>query len=76
MRIEFSRHALDQLKNRPRITRRMVVETVTSPDEVVASYRGRLLYRKALETGALEVVVKEEDNKHIIITEYLLEPEP
>lgn len=54
----------------------MVVEAVSSPDQVVASYRGRLLYRKALEADTLEVVVKEEDNKLIIITQYFLEPEP
>lgn len=76
MRIEFSSHALDQFKHRPRITKHMVLEAVSSPDHIVELYRGRRLYQKIIEVDTLEVAVKEEDNKHIIITEYFWESEP
>ena len=76
MQIEFSHHSRDQLKIRSRVTKQMVIEAVTEPDEVLASFRGRTLFRKAYEKDTLEVVTREEDNTIIIITEYILEREP
>jgi hypothetical protein len=73
MQIEFSNHAMDQLKVRSRITKQMVVNTVTVPDEVEDSFKNRKLYRKKFETDTLEVVTISEDNKVIIITEYILD---
>jgi len=73
MKIEFSQHAVNQLKIRTRITKQMVVETVKNPDETSLSYKNRKLYRKRFSEEILEIVTTLEDNKTIIITEYLLE---
>ena len=73
MKIEFSKHALDQLKERPRITWEMVVGTIENPNETLESYKGRRLFRKAFQNEVLEVVTIEESGKIIVITEYLLE---
>jgi hypothetical protein len=72
MQIEFSQHCLEQLRIRKRITKHMVIAAVTMPDQIIDSYRGRKMYKKSYETDMLEVVVKIEDNKLIIIIAYLL----
>lgn len=72
MLIEFSQHALDQLRERG-ISKLMVVETVRHPDEVLDSFRGRQLFRRAYNGLMLEVVVVREDNRHVIVTEYFYE---
>ena len=41
MQIVFSDHAEKQLKNRPIIARKMVLETIANPDETKQSYRKR-----------------------------------
>jgi hypothetical protein len=76
MEIEFSQHALDQLKIRTRISKAMVREAISSPDQVLDSHKGRKLYQKAYEADTLEVVGVQEDNKIIIITEYMLGQQP
>ena len=73
MRIEFSNHALDQLKVRSRITRRMVLDAVQHPDNVIESYRDRRVYQKVYGKETLEIVAIWEHNILIIITEYFLE---
>ena len=73
MEIEFSNHALDQLRIRSRITKSMVLDCLKNSDEVLQSYRGRELYRKQHGKEFLEVVARKEDNKLIIITQYFLE---
>ena len=73
MDIEFSRHALDQLKIRSRITRTMVLGVLKNPDNLSHSYKGRTLYSKRYGNEILEVVTIKEDNKIIVITEYFLE---
>ena len=73
MEIEFSRHALDQLKIRTRITKGMVLDTLQHSDNVLKSYRGRQLYRKSYGEEYLEVVARKEDNKLVVITAYILE---
>jgi hypothetical protein len=72
MEIEFSQHAFDELKNRG-IKKRLVIDVLTKPDEIQDSYRGRRLYRKSYSQDMLEVVVKEEDNKLVVITAYILD---
>lgn len=75
MRVEFSKHATMQLGNRPNITKTMILSAINNPDTVKPSYRGRLLYRKLYGNNWLEIVAVKEDNKLIIITQYLLEVE-
>lgn len=73
MQIEFSKHALDQLKVRSRITKRMVLDAVKDPGKVTQSYRNRMLYQKSYNAETLEIAAIQEDNKLIIITAYFLE---
>lgn len=62
--------------SRKRITKQMVIAAITLPDQVIDSYHRRKLYRKGYERDTLEVVAKEEENKLIIITAYILGLEP
>ncbi len=73
MDIEFSEHATDQLKIRSRISKKMVTETINEPDQVIVSYKNRQLYQKTYGKEILEVVAIKEDNKLIVITQYILE---
>jgi hypothetical protein len=73
MEIEFSQHALDQLKIRTNITRAMVRKVLNDPDNISRSFKGRRLYRKAYGQQILEVVTVKEDNKLVVITEYFVE---
>jgi hypothetical protein len=73
MEVKFSRHALDQLKIRSRITKPIILDALKKPDKSLQSFRGRLLYRKQYGKEVLEVVVIKEDNKLIVITQYFLE---
>jgi uncharacterized protein DUF4258 len=73
MEIEFSKHALDQLKIRSSITKAMVLETLKEPNNSSTSYRGREVYRKKYDQEILEVIAIKEDNKLIVITQYFLE---
>ena len=73
MQIEFSNHALDQLEVRSRITRRMVLEAVQNPDNVIESHRDRRVYQKSYGKETLEIVAIQEHNILIIITEYFLD---
>lgn len=76
MEVTFSKHAIDRLGIRENIKKRMVLETINSPDEISPSFRGRRLYRKVYNNRILEIVAKEEDNILIVITQYLLERKP
>jgi hypothetical protein len=73
MEVEFSKHALDQLQIRSRITKSMVLDCLKNSDEVLHSYREREVYRKQYGKEFLEVVAIKEDNKLIVITQYFLE---
>ena len=73
MEVRFSKHAIDQLKVRSRITKTMVLEVLKKPDNVSSSYRDRELYSRKYGKEVLEVVVTKEDNKLVVITQYFLE---
>lgn len=73
MEIDFSEHSLDQLKERSRISKEMVLETIDKPDKTLQSYKERTLYQKEYAGTTLEVVTIIEDGKMIVITEYFLE---
>ena len=51
----------------------MVVRTINFPDTILPSYRERTTYCKGYSGDTLEVVVRHEDDKIIVITEYFLE---
>lgn len=67
MKIEFSEHAIDQLKERPTISKEMVLETINSPDKTLTSYKQRTLYQKQYDENILEVVTTVDSGK---ITSY------
>ncbi len=73
MEVEFSKHALEQLLIRSRISKQMVLDTLQKSDKIDKSYREREVYIKKFGDEYLEVVIKKEDNKIIVITQYLLE---
>jgi hypothetical protein len=75
MKIVFSDHAMEQLEIRPNITKTMIHNAIHKPDKIKPSYRDRKIYRKRHGRYWLEIVTVKEDNKHIIITQYLLEVE-
>lgn len=70
MKIEFSRHATDQLKIRQRITKKMILEAINYPDNIVSSFRDRQLYQKNYGKEILEVVTIEENGIILVITQY------
>jgi hypothetical protein len=73
MKIEFSVHAVKQLQVRSRISKSMVLDALRDPDEILQSYRDRQLYRKRYGEEQLEIVIVQEDNKLVVITQYYLE---
>lgn len=73
MEIEFSGHSLDQLKERPTVTKEMVLETINNPDKKLSSYKQRTLYQKHYAENILEVVTILDSGKIVVITEYFLE---
>jgi hypothetical protein len=73
VKVEFSDHALKQLKVRSRVTKAMVLSTLRNPDEILQSYRGRQLYRKRYKEELLEIVAAQEDDKIVVVTQYFLE---
>lgn len=72
MHIEFSDHAKQQLKRR-KISQQLVKNVIQNPEEKVSSYRERRLLKKRIGGKLLEVVIKREGFKIIVITAYYLE---
>lgn len=72
MTIVFSDHAKKQnLRRNIPIDR--IKCTLQNPDEILTSYRKRKLYRKAYSDRILEVVIIEERDIMIVITQYYLD---
>lgn len=69
MPIVFSDHAKFQLKKR-RISRKLILETVRNPQEVVQGYKKRRLRRKLLGGKILQVVTVTEGSKITVISGY------
>lgn len=69
--IVFSDHAKEQNKKR-KIPEKWIIETVTSPEEVLESFRGWKLHRKRFSDKILEVVTITEGARITIITQYWL----
>lgn len=69
--IVFSDHALAQNKKR-KIPKLRIVRTVTNPDEVEQSSRGRVMRRKRFGEKMLEVITVTEGSRVTVITQYYL----
>lgn len=74
MSIEFSKHALDQLKSR-KIPKARVIETVKKPQKKLKSFKNRKLRRKPFGSKILEVVTITEGSRTTVISQYYLKEE-
>ena len=71
MEVEFSTHALERIKQR-KISKHRVIQTINTPTKILSSSYERSLCRKQFGSKILEVVIKNEATKIIIITAYYL----
>jgi len=62
---------LDRLRAR-RIFQKKVLAVLKNPDEEKLSYKGRKIVRKKFKEKIMEVVIKKEGSKTLIITAYYL----
>lgn len=74
VKIIFSDHAKKQLAER-KISRKFVLEAVKSPENKIKSFKNRELRKRRFSGKILEVVIVEEADSAIVITEYYLEGE-
>jgi len=72
MRIVFSEHALDRIKER-KIPKLKVFATIKNPQNQVESYRGRILIRRNFGSKILEVIIRVEKECIIVVSAYYLE---
>lgn len=69
--IVFSDHSVEQNKKR-KISESRILRTVSSPDDVEKSSRGRVIRRKKFGNKILEVITVTEGSRVTIITQYYL----
>jgi hypothetical protein len=67
--IVFSSHSIQRNKIR-KIPKKRIVETIKNPQEIINSYRGRTIYRRLYRAKILEVVIKPEHDKIVVVTQY------
>ena len=67
----LSTHAKERKRNR-KIPVAQIDQTIRKPDKIIKSYRGRLLHRKQFGSKILEVVIRNEKEKLIVVTLYYL----
>jgi hypothetical protein len=72
MSIDFSAHALKQLKLR-KIPVKRVEETVKNPERKIESFRTRKLRQRQFGSKILEAVTISEGSKITVVTAYYLE---
>lgn len=72
MSIEFSDHALEQIKAR-KISKSRILTTVKKPENKLKSFKNRRLRQKRFGSKILEVVTVTEGSRIKVITEYYLE---
>ena len=70
--IIFSDHAKAQIKKR-KILKTVVLFTVTNPQEVKKSFRGRIIRRRKVGNKILEVITVTEEARIEIVTAYYIE---
>jgi hypothetical protein len=71
MKIIFSKHAEERLAER-RIHKKLVMETLLSPDWYRPTFKGRILVRKKMGALTVEAIYMEDEDAMIVITCYLL----
>lgn len=71
MKIVLSRHAKEQIQIRG-IPLKYIESAVRRPDNISASFRGRILYQKPFSDKMLEIVAIEENRVVTVITAYYL----
>ena len=71
MSIEFSKHALDQLKAR-KIPKARIFITIKKPQKKLKSFNYRRLRQKQFGSKILEVVTITEGSKITVVTQYYL----
>ena len=71
MPIVFSDHAKEQLKNR-KITEKSVLQTVRSPEDVIAGFRGRKLRHRRFNDKILRVITYTAGSRITVVTCYYL----
>lgn len=69
--IVFSDHAIDQNKKR-KIPESRILQTVTDPDDVEPSSRGRVMRKKQFGKKILEVITVTEGSRVTVITQYYI----
>ena len=72
MKIKFSDHSLDRIKQR-KISKTLIIKVIREPEKMMGSFRDRKLFRISVRDKILEVVVVKEKGVFIIITAYYLE---
>ena len=75
MSIEFSDHAVEQVKSR-KIPRKRVIDTIKKPQKKIESFKNRMLRQRQFGSKILEAVTITEGSKITVITaDYLEENE-
>ena len=69
MMIFFTQHALLKLKQR-KISKKLVVEALKSPDNVLKSYSDRKIIYKKFSRLYLKIIYREESENIVVITQY------
>ncbi|HLA04256.1 MAG TPA: DUF4258 domain-containing protein [Patescibacteria group bacterium] len=72
MSIEFSDHAVEQVKSR-KIPRKRVIDTIKKPQKKIESFKNRMLRQRQFGSKILEAVTITEGSKITVITVYYLE---
>ena len=68
----YTKHAKIRIEQR-KLLKEKIEETVSSPDKILPSFKGRSLAQKSFGSETLEVVYKKEGSSFIILTAYWLE---
>lgn len=71
MPIVFSDHAKKQLRRR-KIQQEMVIQTIRHPQEILPSFKGRRLRRRAFGDKILQAVTITEGSKITVVSSYYL----
>ena len=72
MSIEFSDHAVEQVKSR-KIPRKRIIDTIKKPQKKINSFKNRMLRQRQFGSKILEAVTITEGSKITVITVYYLE---
>ena len=69
--IIFTQHAIIRMKERV-ISRKDVKIMIQNPDNIYRSFDDRVIFQKKIKSKTLEVIIKKDDRKTIILTCYWL----